>query len=153
MDINILVEYADVKEELKDLRRRIEKDRRELKKLEQMTVADVVTKGKKGKKLLGTAKIEGKPHKRIERKKSAIKRNVKLMEIYETELLEKQTQAEEYIESIEKSELRIMFRLYYIDDLPWYKVAMNMNEIFPKRKIKYTEDSCRMRHSRFLEKF
>ena len=33
-----------------------------------------------------------------------------------------------------------MFRLYYIDDLPWYKVAMRMNEMFPNRRIKYTED-------------
>lgn len=70
----------------------------------------------------------------------------------EAELLELTNQAEEYIETIPKSELRIMFRLYYIDDLTWYQVALQMNQKFPKRSIKYTEDNCRMRHNRFLEK-
>ena len=70
----------------------------------------------------------------------------------EAELLELTNQAEEYIETIPKSELRIIFRLYYIDDLTWYQVALKMNQKFPKRRIKYTEDNCRMRHNRFLEK-
>lgn len=29
-------------------------------------------------------------------------------------------QVEEYIGTIQKSEMRTIFRLYYIDDLPWY---------------------------------
>ena len=37
-------------------------------------------------------------------------------------------------------------------DLTWYQVALQMNQKFPKRRIKYTEDNCRMRHNRFLEK-
>ncbi len=42
-----------------------------------------------------------------------------MLEIKEMELLELMTQAEEYIESVPKSEVRTMFRLYYIDGLPW----------------------------------
>ena len=61
-------------------------------------------------------------------------------------------EAEEYINSIEKSELRKMFDLYYIDDLTWYQVAQKMNEMHPKRKVKYTDDNCRKKHDRFLEK-
>lgn len=152
MDKNVLVEYADMKEEIKDLRRRIEKDRKELERLNKVVVTDSVTCGKKGKKPLGTVTIRGVSVGRIERKSVALEKNIALLEELEISLLEKQTQAEEYIQQIEKSELRIMFRLYYIDDLPWYKVAMHMNQIFPKRKIKYTEDNCRIRHNRFFKK-
>ena len=63
-----------------------------------------------------------------------------------------QTPDEEYIEKIEKSRLRTMFRLYYIDNLTWEMVAMQMNYMFPKKKIPFTKDSCRMMHDRYLEK-
>lgn len=151
MDKAILVEYADMKEEVKDLRRRIEKSRREIEGLQKTTVADSVTCGKKGKKPLRTARVEGRPVAAISRKERALEKRLKLLETLEAKLLEKQNEVEEYIQGIEKSELRVMFRLYYIDDLTWYQVAMKMNEIFPKRKVKYAEDSCRMRHNRFFE--
>lgn len=47
MDRTILIEYADMKEEIKDLRRRIEKDKRALEKLNKETVIDTVSRGKK----------------------------------------------------------------------------------------------------------
>lgn len=152
MDKSVLIEYADMKEEIKDLRKRIDAGKRELDKLNSMIVSDSVTCGKKGKKPLRTVKIQGQPRAAILRKKTAVAKNVKRMELLEAELLDLQGQVEEYIESIEKSEIRIIFRLYYIDNLTWYQVALNMNQMFPKRKIKYTEDNCRIRHNRFLEK-
>ena len=51
-----------------------------------------------------------------------------------------------------KSDLRQMFRFYYIDDMTWRRVATNMNKRFPNKETPYTEDSCRKRHDRFLEK-
>ena len=75
-----------------------------------------------------------------------------MLELKEAELLELTCQAEEYIQGIEKADLRIMFRLYYIDGLTWVKVADTMNRMFPKKKVPYTEDSCRMRNNRFFEK-
>ena len=152
MDKNVLIQYVDMKEEIKDLRRRIHENERELAKLENMIVTDSVTRGKRGKKPLGTVKITGRPTVAIALKQKLLKkRNDRLMAL-EAELMELTNQAEEYIETIPKSELRIMFRLYYIDDLTWYQVALQMNQKFPKRSIKYTEDNCRMRHNRFLEK-
>lgn len=152
MDKNVLIQYVEMKEEIKDLRRRIHENERELAKLENMIVTDSVTKGKRGKKPLGTVKITGRPTAAINMKQSLLKKRNKKLEVLETELLELTNQAEEYIETIPKSELRIIFRLYYIDDLTWYQVALKMNQKFPKRRIKYTEDNCRMRHNRFLEK-
>ncbi|WP_330426458.1 hypothetical protein [Dorea sp. OM07-5] len=152
MDKNILIEYADVKEEIKDLRRRIEQNKKELSRLNGQIVMDSVSCGKKGKKPLGTVKIAGRPVTAISRKESLLDKRIRRLEELEEELLELTIQVDEYIEAIEKSELRIIFRLYYIDDLTWYQVALRMNQNFPKRKVKYTEDNCRMRHNRFLEK-
>lgn len=152
MDKNILIEYADMKEEIKDLRRRIEQNKKELSRLNGQIVMDSVSCGKKGKKPLGTVKITGRPVTAISRKESLLNRRIRRLEELEEELLELTIQVDEYIETIEKSELRIIFRLYYIDDLTWYQVALRMNQNFPKRKVKYTEDNCRMRHNRFLEK-
>lgn len=152
LDKSILIEYSDMKEEIKDLRRRIEQARNELGKLEQTIVTDSVTCGKKGKKPLRIVKIQGRPTLYINYKKNMQERNIRRLESLELELLKLQSQVEEYIDSIEKSELRIMFRLYYIDNLTWIQVAHRMNAMFPKKRIKYTEDSCRMRNKRFFEK-
>ena len=152
MDKNVLIQYVDMKEEIKDLRRRIHENERELAKLENMIVTDSVTRGKRGKKPLGTVKITGRPTAAIALKQKLLKKRNDRLTALEAELLELTNQAEEYIETIPKSELRIMFRLYYIDDLTWYQVALQMNQKFPKRSIKYTEDNGRMRHNRFLEK-
>ena len=152
MDKNVLIQYVEMKEEIKDLRRRIHENERELAKLENMIVTDSVTRGKRGKKPLGTVKITGRPTAAIALKQKLLKKRNDRLTALEAELLELTNQAEEYIETIPKSELRIIFRLYYIDDLTWYQVALKMNQKFPKRRIKYTEDNCRMRHSRFLEK-
>lgn len=153
MDKRILAEYADVKEEIKDLRKRINQDRRELDKLNRETVVDSVACGKKGGKSIRTVRIEGRPTSAINRKEKALERKIARMEDLETELLEKQTEVEDYIQTIEKSETRIMFRLYYIDDMNWTQVAHRMNSIFPKKRKAYTADSCRCKHNRFLEEF
>lgn len=152
MDKNILIEYADMKEEIKDLRKRIEQNKKELFRLNGQVVMDSVSCGKKGKKPLGTVKITGRPVTAISRKESLLNKRIRRLEELEEGLLELTIQVDEYIETIEKSELRMIFRLYYIDDLTWYQVALRMNQNFPKRKVKYTEDNCRMRHNRFLEK-
>ena len=152
MDKNVLIQYVEMKEEIKDLRRRIHENERELAKLENMIVTDSVTRGKRGKKPLGTVKITGRPTAAIALKQKLLKKRNDRLTALEAELLELTNQAEEYIETIPKSALRIIFRLYYIDDLTWYQVALKMNQKFPKRRIKYTEDNCRMRHNRFLEK-
>ena len=152
VDKQILIEYADMKEEIKDLRRRIQEDKKALDKLNKTVVTDSVTCGKKGKKPLRTVKIHGKPTMAIIRKQAAYERKITQLELLETDLLEKQTQVEEYIQQVEKSEIRMILRFYYIDDLNWIQVAHRMNRAFPKQKKVYTDDSCRCKHNRFLEK-
>lgn len=108
-------------------------------------------KGTRSDGTYGSIKITGYPTPEYYRKKDAIERYRILLEAKEAELLELTCQAEKYIESIKKSEVRTMFRLYYIDGLPWWKVAQAMNRMFPKRRVKFTEDSCKKRNLRFFE--
>ena len=145
MDKNVLIQYVEMKEEIKDLRRRIHENERELAKLENMIVTDSVTRGKRGKKPLGTVKITGRPTAAIALKQSLLKNRNKKLEILETELLE------EYIETIPKSELRIMFRFYFLDGMSYLKVAKQMNHMFPKREIKYTDENVKKRIQRYFE--
>ena len=148
MDKAILVQYCEMKEEIKDLRRRIQKLDRFLEN--PPLVADVV-KGTRRDGTIGPIKITGIPEPEYIRKQGIRARYRKLLEAKEAELLELTCQVEEYIQSIPKSELRIMFRLYYIDGLTWVQVAHRMNAMFPKRRIKYTEDNCWRRNQRFFE--
>lgn len=152
MNKKALGEYADMKEEIKDLRARIDAGRSELERLNETVVTDSVVCGKKGKKPLRTVKVHGRPTMAIIRKQNTLERNIARLEQLELELLELQNQAEEYIEQIDKSELRIMFRLYYIDDLSYPNVALRMNQMFPKRKTKYTDENVKKRIQRYLEK-
>ena len=46
---------------------------------------------------------------------------------------------DEFIENIPKSDLRMMFRFYYLDDMTWAAVAINMNYGLPKRRIELTQ--------------
>lgn len=151
MDKSILSEYADMKEEIKDLRRRISEDQKRIDQLKRTIVSDSVTCGKKGKKPIRTVKIKGFPQAEINRRIALMERRQAKLQMLETDLIEKQLQVEEYIQTIQKSELRIMFRLYFIDDLSYPKVAMRMNQIYPKRKIKYTDENVKKRIQRYFE--
>nr|WP_300210151.1 hypothetical protein [uncultured Anaerostipes sp.] len=138
-----------MKEEIKDLRRRIRELEKQIDRIkEEGAVKDTVSGGMGGTQHFV---VEGFPVPEYNRKMMLLKtRKVMLVE-KETELLELTNQVEEYIASIEKSELRIMFRLYYIDGMTWIQVAHRMNRMFPKRRKAYTEDGCRMRNTRFFE--
>ena len=150
MDKEVLLQYCEMKEEIKDLRRRIKALDKFLS--EPYQVSDMV-KGTRGDGTIGSIKVTGYPVPEYYRKRAIQERLKKKLELKEMELLELTCQAEEYIESIEKPEIRIMFRLYFIDGLTDEKVAERMNMVFPKRKIKYTDENVKKRRQRFFEKF
>lgn len=114
-------------------------------------VSDVVSCGKKGKKLLGTVKVSGFPLEQyIQIKEQLKKQKNKLME-EEQELLELIAKVEEYISTIDDLEIRNILTLYYVENLNWVQVAHRMNIV--TKKEKYTNESCRKKHDRFLEKY
>ena len=149
MDKEILIQYCDMKEEIKDLRRRIHELEKQIDRIkEEGVVKDTVSGGMGG---IQHYTVEGFPIPEYGRKMMLLRSRKAMLVEKEAELLELTNQVEEYIANIEKSELRIMFRLYYIDGLTWVQVAHRMNRMFPKRRIAYTEDNCRKRNARFFE--
>ncbi len=139
-----------MKEEIKDLRERIQKLDKFL--VEPHQVSDMV-KGTRQDGTIGSIKITGYPWPEYYRKQRVRDRYKRLLKVKEAELLEMTCQVEEYIESINKAEFRIMFRLYFIDGLSDTKVAERMNQAFPNRKVKYTDENVKKRRQRFFEKF
>lgn len=146
MDKRILVQYCDVKEEIRDIRARIKK----LDKfLENPPVVSDTVRGTRRDGTIGPIKITGIPEPMYVWKEKLRERYRLLLERKEAELLELTCQAEEYIQSIPKSELRMMFRLYYIDGYHYAGVARRMNRMYPNRR--YTEESVRKKITRFFE--
>lgn len=151
MDKKILIQYADMKEEVKDIRRRIHDLKKQIEEMEEggYQVSDSVT-GTRKDGTFGSIRITGFPSPEYSRKKTLFQRRQLILQGKEEELLELLNRVEEYIENISDSKTRMMFRLYYIDDLNWVQVAHRMHSMFPKKK--FTADSCRKRHDRYLEK-
>ncbi len=154
MDKNILEQYIELKEEIQDLHDRIDRDQRRLYRIDKEGLVSDTVKGTRKDGTFGPIKITGYPIPEYNQVKNMIKKRVAKLHILEDELQEAVNAVDEFIARIPKSDLRMMFRLRYLDDKTWAAVAINMNYHFPKRKIKYTEDNCRIRHDRYLkEKF
>lgn len=150
MDKNVLVQYREMMEEIKDIRRR----RKQLEqKIQKLTVVSDTVKGTRKDGTIGSIKITGYPVPEYYRNCSILQRYDSQLARMEGELLELAIQAEEYIQGIDRSELRIMFRLYFIDSLSYAAVAYRMNQMFPKRRVRYTDENIRKRIQRFLENF
>ena len=138
---DILAQYCDLKEEVKDLRRRITNKQAELDKIEdEGTVTDSVKGGYGG---IQHFKISGFPYPEYSRKKTALYLYKAQLENAELELLELTNEVEDYIQSLDDSRIRRIMRLRYIDNKTWIQVARAM-------KGKVTADSVRMEHNRFL---
>lgn len=121
MDKEVLIQYCEMREEIKDIQNRIRKLDKFLSEPHQ--VSDTV-KGTRTDGTIGSIKITGYPVPEYYRKQVLRERYKQILERKEAELLELTCLAEEYIQSISKSEVRIMFRLYYIDGLPWWKLSL-----------------------------
>lgn len=148
MDKNVLIQYADMIEEVKDIRKRILQTEKQISRIEEEgTVKDTVSGGMGG---IQHFVVEGMPVPEFSRKKLLLNKRKAMLIEKENELLELMNQAEEYINSIEKSELRTIFRLYYIDGMTWTQVAHRMNVMHPKRRIAYNEKNLQKRNERFF---
>jgi len=149
---DILIQYCELREEIKDLRERIDRDELRLQKIEEEGVVSDTVTGTRADGTIGSIKITGFPIPEYSTVKAMLKKRIAKLQIMEDELHEAVNAVDDFINTIPKSDLRQMFRFYYIDDMTWRRVATNMNKRFPNRRISYTEENCRKRHDRFLEK-
>ena len=151
LEKHVLQEYSDALARVKLIRKSIESLAEKIKQITtgDFYVSDSVTRGKKGKKSLGTVTIKGIPYPEYFRKKETLRKRWIHLEKEEMELLELTSMVEEYIFQIQDIEIRNIMSLYYIDDLNWLQVAHRMNEINQKNSTN-TQTSCTTKNHRFL---
>lgn len=153
----ILIQYTDLQQEVKEVREKIQKLEDAIPKIEKRineiekgeTVKDKVRGGLGG---LQSFNIEGVPIKEYEKRKTdllskklLLNNRKSTLELLEFDLLEKTNEVEEFIASIDDSRMRRIINLRFIESLSWNKVADRVGG-------GNTEDSVRMAFNRFMEK-
>ena len=143
MTKDILLQYIDLREEVKDLHRRVNTLEIQISKIEQeQCVKDTVKGGSGG---IQHFVIEGFPYPEYSRKKTLLRIRQANLEASEMALLETLNDAEEFIQLLDNSRMRRIIRYRVIDDMSWVKVAINMGG------KNTTPDSVRMEFNRFME--
>ena len=138
----ILIQYSDLQEEVKEVRERIEKTEKQISRLEEDgNVIDSVCGGNGG---IQHFKIEGFPYPEYSRKKTLLYARKATLASLEMELMEILNQVEEFIASVEDSRIRRIITLRFIDNLSWNKVADRIGG-------NNTEDSVKKAFYRFME--
>lgn len=138
----VLIQYADLQQEVKEIREKIDKLERQIEKIEKE--GNVVDKVRGGDGGLQSFRIEGFPYPEYSRKKTLLyARKVTLSEL-EMELLETLNKVEKFIASISDSHIRRIVNLRVVDGLSWREVSRRIGG--------NTEDSVRKAFERFIEK-
>ena len=139
----ILVQYADLQKECKEVREKIEKLEKQIAKIEEDgAVIDKVRGGDGG---LQSFKIEGFPYPEYSRKKTLLYARKATLSELEMELLETLNEVEAFIASVKDSHMRRIISLRVVDGLSWNKVADYIGG-------GNTEGSVKMSFQRFMEK-
>ena len=152
MDKNILQQYLHAKARVKYLRTQAEKLRRKTDRLiytDYGIAGDTVSRGKRGKKPLGTVRISGFPVPEYQKTVGQLKRSSKLLKAEELKLGKLAAGAEEFIASISDVEMRDILSFYYIKGMTWVQVAGQMGVLCGVKK--YSADGCRKKHDRFIK--
>lgn len=138
----ILIQYSDLQEEVKEVRERIDKTEKQIAKIEDDgNVVDSVCGGSGG---IQHFKIEGFPYPEYSRKKTLLYARKATLASLEMELLETLNQVEEFIASVEDSRMRRIINFRFIDKLSWVQVANRLDS-------NSTADGVRMEFNRFME--
>ena len=126
----IMVQYSDMQEEIKQMRMDIQKTEDSIAKLsEDGTVCDKVTGGMGG---IQGFKIEGFPVAEFEKRKRLLRKKVDRLTERENELLEMTENIEMFIDNIPVSRDRRIFRSIYFDGKTQQQVA---NELHIDRSL------------------
>lgn len=137
----VLIQYTDLQQEVKEIREKITKLEDQIDKIEQQgSIKDKVMGGEGGWQPF---QIEGFPYPEYSRKKTLLfTRKATLTEL-EIELLETLNTVEEFIASITDSHIRRIVNLRVVEGLSWQKVADRIGG--------NTEDSVKKAFYRFME--
>lgn len=130
MNKEILIQYCDLKQEIKNLEKRIDK-------IHKQTdfVSDVVQNGYKRHAVIYGYDIQ---------KAFKLHNLENILQQRYDKALQMQTNIESYINSIERSDIRQILEYRYIDNMNWYQIQTAMS-------YKH-EDTARKKHDKFIEK-
>lgn len=143
----VLVQYADLVQEAKELRERIQKTEDDIERIVsgKSGVVDVVQSSTNDIRYAPClVTIRGADSEGYYRKKQKLKEYKAKLERMEQDVLEQLTIAQDYIEHVENSRMRRILTYRYIDNLKWFQVAQRMGG-------KCSWDSIRKEHDRFLD--
>lgn len=130
----ILIQYADLQQEVKEIREKIEKLEMQIGKIEKDgAVIDKVRGGDGGWQ---SFKIEGFPYPEYSRKRTLLFMRKATLSELEMELLETLNEVEIFISSIKDSHMRRIISLRIVEGLSWNNVARQIGG-------ENTEDSVR----------
>lgn len=138
---DILIQYADLQQEVGEIKEKIEKLEKQIKKIEvDGSVKDKVKGGDGGWQ---SFQIEGFPYPEYSRKRTLLYARKATLSELEMELLETLNEVEEFISGISDSHIRRIVNLRVVEGLSWRKVADRIGG--------NTEDSVKKAFYRFME--
>lgn len=136
----ILIQYSDLQEEVKEVRERIERTERQIAKIEEDgKVIDTVSGGSGG---IQHFKIEGFPHPEYSRKKTLLYARKATLASLEMELLETLNQVEEFISSVDDSKMRRILTMRFIENKNFEQIG---------KALGYDRTSISKKIDKFLE--
>ncbi len=140
----LLKEYNNLKEEKKDIQNSLSRIQKQLERLEEKgyKVKDSVKGGEGGIQIF---KVEGYPYPEYIRVKTKSLLQQQKLNIKMDKMDELLSKIDNYIDSIENSEIRRIIIYRHIDDMAWQQVAKRMGKY-------YTADGCRKLLERYFEK-
>lgn len=136
----ILIQYSDLQEEVKEVRERIERTESQIAKIEEDgKVIDTVSGGNGG---IQHFKIEGFPYPEYSRKKTLLYARKATLASLEMELLETLNQVEEFIASVDDSKMRRILTMRFIDNKNFEQIG---------KALGYDRTSISKKIDKFLE--
>lgn len=143
----ILKQYTSLRKEVEDEERRIRAMNEEICRMcpAAAEVTDIVTRGKRGKKPLGTVTIHGVwDESKINRKRARLRERKARQELSLSKLELMIADVEEFINAVEDSETRRIMRFFYLEGKTWNQTAEAMGE-------GYSGDACKKKVQREIK--
>jgi hypothetical protein len=119
---DILVQYSDLQEEIKDVRRRIGELEKQIAAFEEKGYSEI-DKVRGGEGGLQSFKIEGFPYAKYSKKKTLLYSRKAILETLELDLLEMTNDVEAYIASVNNSEMRRILTMRFIDNMNFEQIG------------------------------
>ena len=126
MDKIILIQYCDLQEEIKGVRKRISELEKAIEAMEEEGYSEIDTvKGGSGG--IQHFKIEGFPYEKYSKRKTLLYARKSILETLEFDLLEMTNDVEEFIATVPDSKIRMILTMRFIDGLSFEQIGDRLN--------------------------